>query len=165
MINKIHQRRRGVHCFLVPPPAPSLSLLPPKSIPIRLSRFPIDFIVVAFCSVYPSPDFSSAFLSSCKSWGALSDDIGEEGGLLSRCIISVFTGSRRAQRLVIRLYSSAEADALLLVFHYFPRRGNLLIARRKKVAWLGRLLSSFPFLFEKMPRSDYFRFHGRDGRN
>lgn len=46
MINKIHQRRRGVHCFLVPPPptAPSLSLslLVPKSsspIPIRLSRF------------------------------------------------------------------------------------------------------------------------------
>lgn len=185
MINKIHQRRRGVHCFLVPPPptAPflSLSLLVPKSSPIRLSHFPIDLIVVvvAFCSLrLLSSVLLFLFMQILRRivWRYWGEGRGE---LLSRCIISVFTGSRglaepseTGNPFVFEHRGGRPAPLPSRVFSRGGRNGAwklVLIARRKVVSSRldgGRWLLScffFSFLFEKLQRSN-FRFHGKEGR-
>lgn len=187
MINKIHQRRRGVHCFLVPPPptAPflSLSLLPslnPLPFVFLTSVFHIDLIVVvAFCSLrLLSSVLLFLFMQILRRivWRYWGEGRGE---LLSRCIISVFTGSRglaepseTGNPFVFEHRGGRPAPLPSRVFSRGGRNGAwklVLIARRKVVSSRldgGRWLLScffFSFLFEKLQRSN-FRFHGKEGR-
>lgn len=104
MINKIHRRRRGVHCFLVPPPLccvsrltftpllfalASLNLLLP--LPLSLLRLPLSLCRSSPVARLPLESRVPLFVLHANLEAHCLAILGE---LLSRCIISVFACAR-----------------------------------------------------------------------